>query len=348
MGTMTGADRSARPARRLPPALVVGFVLVGACSRGAPTADDGALPLQRVGEITLPGDGSRFDYGSLDPERGLLFLAHLGASEVIEVDLHSRQVVRTIPDLSQAHGVLVVPELRRVYVTATGDNRLVILDEDTGAVIVQAPTGDYPDGIAYDPKRGAVWTTNESGGSETVIDAVTAQVRGTVDLGGDVGNVAYDPVADEMLVAVQGRDDLAAIDPATFDVTRRVPLPGCDSGHGLSLDPPARLAFVACEDNATLISVDLVTWQVTGTNAVGKQPDVLAYDQGAHRLYVASETGSVSVFDQHGGHLTGVGSGHLANGAHVVVVDPSTHHTFYPVPTGTGGQPALLDYAPTP
>ena len=60
-----------------------------------------------------------------------------------------------------------------------------------------------------------MWTTNESGGSETVLDAATAQVRGTVDLGGDVGNVAYDRIADQMLVAVQGRDDLAAIDPQT-------------------------------------------------------------------------------------------------------------------------------------
>ncbi|KZM27991.1 hypothetical protein ST47_g866 [Ascochyta rabiei] len=97
----------------------------------------------------------------------------------VEVDVHARQVVRTISNLSQVHGVLVVPDLRRVYVTATGENRLVILDEDTGAVIGQAPTGDYPDGIAYDPTRGAVWTTNETGGTETVVDAVTAQTSVT-------------------------------------------------------------------------------------------------------------------------------------------------------------------------
>jgi len=215
-------------------------------------------------------------------------------------------------------------------------------------VLGQAPTGDYPDGIAHDPKRGAVWTTNESGGSETVIDAVTAQVRGTVDLGGDVGNVAYDPVADQMLVAVQGKGDLAAIDPQALTVTRRLPLPGCRGGHGLALDPPARLAFVACEDNATLLTVDLDSWQVTGTNGVGEHPDVLAYDQGAQRLYVASESGTVTVLDQQGGHLTELGSGHLADGAHVVVVDPTTGHTYYPIPAGTDGRPTLLEQAPNP
>ncbi|RZL82023.1 MAG: YncE family protein [Rhodococcus sp. (in: high G+C Gram-positive bacteria)] len=347
MDTRTGDPRSPRPARLLP-ALVMASTLIGACTSEPSSPDGSPLPLHSVAEIALPGDNSRFDYESLDPERGLLFIAHLGASEIIEVDVHTRQVVRTIPNLSQAHGVLVVPELRRVYVTATGDNRLVILDEDTAAVIGQAPTGDYPDGIAYDPKRGVVWTTNESGGSETVIDAATAQVRGTVDLGDDVGNVAYDPVADQILVAVQSRDDLAAIDPGTLTVTRRIPLPGCRHDHGLALDPQARLAFVACDDNATLLTVDLTNWQTAGTVGVGTRPDVLAYDQGAQRLYVAAESGTVSVFDQQGGHLTAVGSGHLADGAHVVAVDQNTHHTYYPVPTGADGHPALLERAPIP
>ncbi|MFF2111638.1 YncE family protein [Rhodococcus koreensis] len=331
---------------RLLPAPIIALILVGACSSQSSSPDSSPLPLHPVAEIVLTGDNSRFDYESLDPERGLLFIAHLGASEVIEVNVHTRQVVRTIPNLSQAHGVLVVPELRRVYVTATGEDRLVILDEDTAAVIGQVPTGDYPDGIAYDPKRGAVWTTNESGGTETIVDAATAQVRGTADLGGEVGNVAYDPVADQMLVAVQGKGDLAAIDPETLDVNRRLLTPGCRGGHGLTLDPPARLAFVACEDNATLLTIDLDSWQVTGTAGVGEHPDVVAYDQGAQRLYVASESGTVTVFDQQGGHLIEIGSGHLADGAHVVVVDPSTHHTFYPVPAGADGHPALLEQAP--
>ena len=82
-----------------------------------------------------------------------------------------------------------------------------------------------------------MWTTNETGGSETVIDAGTAAVRGTVDLGGEVGNVAYDPAIDRMLVAVQGRGDLAVIDPATLAVATRIGLPGCDHRHGLALAP---------------------------------------------------------------------------------------------------------------
>jgi len=305
-----------------------------------------ALPLRTVGEIPLPGEDSRFDYLSLDAGRGLLFVAHLGADEVIEVDVRARTVVRVIHDVAQVHGVLVVPALHRVYATATGDDEMVTLDEDTGEVLHRSPTGAYPDGLAYDSRRREIWTTNESGGSETVIDAMTGAVRGTVDLGGEVGNVAYDPTGDRMLVAVQGRDDLAVIDPGRRAVTRRVPLPGCDHDHGLSLDVENRLAFVACDGNAALLTVDLGTWRVVDTDDVGETPDVLAYDQSAHRLYVAAESGTVTVLDLRERRLTATGSDHLADDAHVVAVDPRTHHSYYPVPAGANGRPALLERAP--
>jgi DNA-binding beta-propeller fold protein YncE len=172
------------------------FSAVGAQSLGEPSA------LRVVARIPLPGNSSRFDYASLDAGRGLLFAAHLGASEVLEINVRAGRVVRVIPGLPEVHGVLVVPALHRVYATATGGNTVAAISEDTGRVLSRTPTGDYPDGLAYDPADGTIWTTNESGGSETIIDAATGAPRGTVELGGEAGNVAYDPVTRRMLVDV--------------------------------------------------------------------------------------------------------------------------------------------------
>ena len=306
-----------------------------------------ALPLAPVGELRLPGDSSRFDYAALDSTRGLLFLAHLGASEVVEVDVHANRVVRVIPGVQDVHGVFVVPDRHRVYATATGANQMVILDEDTGRELGRGATGDYPDGLAYDPAHHTIWTTNESGGSETVLDADTAQPRGTVELGGEAGNVAYDPTSRQMLVDVQSRNELAVIDPATLTVTRRVPLPGCSHDHGLNLDVAHRLAFVACDANATLLTVDLTDWHTIGTDQVGDDPDVLAFDPGAGRLYVAAESGWLTILTEHDRHLSVAGRAHLADGAHIVAVDPGTHRSYYPIPHGRDGHPALLSFDPT-
>jgi DNA-binding beta-propeller fold protein YncE len=333
------------PARALQALVIVAMIATG-CANHAPSQSSSQLSLRPVGEIPLPGDNSRFDYASLDAQRGLLFVAHLGASEVVEIDVNAGRAVRTIPNVSQVHGVLVVGTLGRVYATATGTNQVVAIDENTGNEIGRAPTGEYPDGLAYDPRRNAIWTTNEAAGSETVVDAATLQPRGTVELGGEVGNVGYDSMNDRMLVAEQGRNDLAVVDPASRAVVRRVELPGCEHPHGLAVDPPSRLAFVACDENATLVTVDENTWRVVGTNHVGDDPDVLAYDATAHRLYVAAESGTVTVLDRRDRALAPVDSGHLADGAHVVAIDPTTHRSYYPVPIGSDRRPSLLVRAP--
>lgn len=292
--------------------------------------------------IGLPGNNSRFDYATIDSSRGLMFIAHLGASEVIEVDVHANRVVRAIPALAQVHGVLAVAPLNRVFATATGDNQIVAIDETSGQVVGRAPTGDYPDGIAYDSRRNAIWTTNERAGTETVVDAGDLHPLGTVDAGSEVGNVGYDPVADLMLVAVQGANDLAVIDPASMKVGDRITLPGCDHPHGLAIDSTDRLAFVACDHNDTLLTVDLTTRTVTAATTVGQNPDVLAYDPGAHRLVVAAESGIVATFDLQGQTLTGAGPEFLAEDAHVVAVDPATHRSYYPIPHDRDGHPAVL------
>jgi DNA-binding beta-propeller fold protein YncE len=306
-----------------------------------------ALPLRAAGEIPLPGDSSRFDYASLDPGRGLLFVAHLGASEIIEIDVNAGSVVRVIHGIDQVHGVLVVPERRRVYATATGANTMLVLDENTGAQLAHAPTGEYPDGLAYDPIHATVWTTNETGGTETVIDADTGQVRGTVQLGGEAGNVAYDLQSHRMLADVQTRNELAVIDPASLTVTRRLALPGCDHPHGLGLDPAHRLEFVACDGNATLLTVDLNTWHILAAQRVGDDPDVHAYDPPTGLLYVAADSGWLTILDEHDLPLNVAGRAFLAVGAHVVAVDPTTHRSFYPIPQGRNGGPELLTYQPT-
>ncbi|WP_433714651.1 YncE family protein [Nocardia sp. CA-084685] len=205
-----------------------------------------ALPLRQVGQLDLPDAAGRFDYMSLDAGSGLLWLAHMGAGAVVEVDIRSHRVVRTISDLPDVHGVLAIPQRRRTYATATGRNQLAAIDSETGAIVWTTPTGDYPDGLAYDSRRAAVWTTDQRAGTETVVDADTGTVRGTVSLGGEVGNVVYDADADRMVVAVQGKGDLAVIDPATLAVTDRIPVPGCAGPHGQALDAADQLMFVGC------------------------------------------------------------------------------------------------------
>ena len=127
------------------------------------------------------------------------------------------------------------------------------------------------------------------------------------------------------------RAQLAEIDPATDKVIARIDLPGARGNHGLLLVPAQRLAFIACEDNARLLMLNLASRRVVATFAVGGDPDVLAFDPALQRLYVAGERGIVSAFALQHGALHLLGEARLGPDAHVVAVDPATHRVYFPL-----------------
>ena len=112
------------------------------------------------------------------------------------------------------------------------------------------------------------------------------------------------------------------------------------------IDAPARLAFVACDDNAKLLLVDMTDMHVLSVHDVGRAPDVLAFDPGLRRLYVSSESGVVAVFEVEGKDLRLLGSNFLAPEAHSVAVDPATHLVYFPL-QNIHGHGVLRVMAPT-
>ena len=130
------------------------------------------------------------------------------------------------------HGVIAVPQLHRVYASATDARQLFTIDSRTGRVLRRAPAGAYPDGLAYDPVERHVFVSDESGGVEAVFDAAGRRIA-TVQLGGEAGNVQYDPGSRRISWTCRTRNEVAVIDPRSNLVVRRVALPGCDHPHGL-------------------------------------------------------------------------------------------------------------------
>ena len=287
--------------------------------------------LETVDDIPLPGGASRFDYQSLDARRGLLFISHLGASTVTVFDLTSRSIRANIAHISDVHGVLALPELGRVYASATGENQVEVIDEQSLRVVATIPGGNYPDGMAYDPLTQHLFVSDETGGTETVIDVRSEQQIATIPLGGEAGNTQYDPLSHRIFVDVQTLNQLVAIDPTTDRIIARYGLPNCDHDHSLLIDAASRLAFVACDGNSVLLTVDLRSMTVTGMQTVGETPDVLALDSGWHLLYVASETGVLSVFEESGQALRKIYEGFIETEAHTVAVDEQTHRITLPL-----------------
>lgn len=57
------------------------------------TVPANAAVLRLVADVPLPGSPSRFDYQSLDPITGRLWIAHMGAGQLVVVDTARRKVL---------------------------------------------------------------------------------------------------------------------------------------------------------------------------------------------------------------------------------------------------------------
>jgi DNA-binding beta-propeller fold protein YncE len=305
------------------------------------------LRLRMIGDVPLDGGASRFDYQSVDASRQRLFIAHLGAGQVTVFDLKNQRVITDIVDVASAHGVTVVPELGRVFAAAAGTHQVAVIDADSLRIMARADGGDYPDGLAYDPETHKLFVSDETGGADIVIDTRTNQRINRIDLGSDVGNTQYDSATQQILVTTHAPAQLVSIDPKREQVTARLDLPGCQAPHGFYVDAPSHRAFVSCEGNATLVVVDLNAARITATATVGDIPDVLAFDAGLQRLYVASESGVVAVFDTGGNSVNKIGQAFLAPNAHTVAVDPQTHRVYFPL-ENIDGRPVLRIFEPAP
>jgi YVTN family beta-propeller protein len=324
-------------------------VALGGVVFSASGADDGlemgGLPLKQVSDVPLGGLPARLDYASFDPERHLIYIAHLGDGVVIVFDTRAGRVIGRIPDVASVHGVLAVPELSRVYASATGSNEIVAIDEATLKIIARMPGGRYPDGMAYAPDAHKLYVSDETGETETVIDVRSNTRIATIPLGGEVGNTQYDPVSRHIFVNVQSRRQLVEIDPANDRIVARIDLPGARGNHGLLIEPQQRIAFIACEGNDKLLVLDMRTKRVTSSFDVGQDPDVLAFDPQLHLLYVAGEAGIVSMFKADAGNVSKIGDGRIGPNAHVVAVDESTHRAYFPL-KDVQGQAMLRIMAP--
>src|SRR6516225_6622261 len=295
--------------------------------------------LRMVGDVPLPGPTVRFDYQSLDASDGRLYIAHMNADQLVVFDTKRREVVANLDGFRRVHGVIAVPELARVFASVTGDHQVAVVDRASLKTLAKVGEIRYPDGLAYAPQDHRVFVSDEHGDADAVIDAANNTLVTTIPLGGGAGNTLYDSGDNKILVAVHGKNELVKIDPRQGKVIERTALRGLRDPHGVALDVENRLAFVAGEGNHKLVVVDLGTMQVGAPFSVGRDPDVLAFDNGTKRLYVAAESGDIAVFHEVNRTLEPEGGIHLPHG-HTVAVDPTTHLVYFPL-EDVGGKPLL-------
>jgi DNA-binding beta-propeller fold protein YncE len=288
--------------------------------------------LKKVDEFDLPGPaGKRFDYLTIDPEDHYLISAHLAAGQTYVIDLHSNKVVATVTDTPGAEGVEYVAELKKFYTSNAGDNTIGVVDLRQMKVIKKIRTEKKPDGSAYAAPFHKLYVSDERGKAEAIVDVTKDELINTLHFESETGMPQYDSVARKVYVNLQDQNIFAVIDPATDEVVGRYPVGRCKGNHGMALDSERHRAFLSCEENNTMTVFDLDKHEAIAFLPLAGGPDVIKFDPGLQRIYVACYSGAISVFHQdNADHYRKVEDFPVQHAVHSLAIDPSTHRVYTP------------------
>jgi len=296
------------------------------------TAMPTAPTLKKVTELDLPGPlGKRFDYLTIDPDDHYLLSAHLAAGQMYVIDLRSNKIIATVTGTPGAEGVEYVPELKKAYTSNAYDNTIGVVDLRQMKVIKKIPTEAKPDGSAYGAPFHKLYVSDERGKAEAIVDVRTDTLIKTLHFKSETGMPQYDPVTKKVYVNLQDENIFAVIDPASDEVIGRYPVGRCQGNHGMTLDPEHHRAFLACEGNDLMTVFDVEKNRPIAFLTMAGGPDVIKFDPGLRRIYVACSSGAISVFQMDDpDHYRKLEDFPVQKKVHSLAVDPETHRVYAP------------------
>ena len=289
-----------------------------------------------IKKIPIPGQGS-WDYLTVDEGARRLYVSHGTQVEVLDVD--SGAIVGKIANTPGVHGIAIVPELGRGFVSDGQSATVTIFDLKTLNTISEVPTGKKPDAIIYDPATSQVFAFDGGSDSATVIHAADGKVAGTIDLGGgpefaaaDGAGYVYDNLEDENLVL--------KINSRTLKVEQRWPTAPCASPSSMAIDRPSRRLFIGCRSHVMAV-MDADSGKVITTLPIGDHVDATAFDSETKLVFNSNGEGTITVIHQNDkDQYSIVDTVKTLPRAKTMALDPRTHRLF--LSTAEGGQFEVL------
>ncbi len=292
----------------------------------------GRTPFAVIGAI--PATAGLWDYAAVDPESRRLYLADSG---VLALDLVTRNVTPQLVRGNLTHGI--VPLGHGIVAVADGTHHQVtIFAAQTGRILQEIPTGkpasalDWhdPDALVFEPKTKSLIAVNGDSGTLALIDLRRNAIEGAVRVGGKL-EFAVAGNNGTVYVNVASQNELAVIDVAARQVSRRVPLPGCKEPTGLTYDPESDLTISACSNGvADFLSAE--TGALAAQVDIGKGCDAVLLDEARRFVYFpAGETGTLSIVALRGPRdIRLVQVLRTAPGVRLGAIDPTTGILYLP------------------
>ena len=247
--------------------------------------------------VATIGTGGRPEGIGINPVGARAFIANAATNELHVVDTAAHAIIANLAVAAGPSAVVLNPSGTRVYVlhpgSGAGPSQLTIFNTEnfTGAgTIVFANRAER---LAVSADGAQLYVSHPLANYVSVVNATDLTVTSIATAPAPFG-MAHDPNLNRLYVA-GANGQVTVINNANGTVAATLALPSCTGSRNLAVNPPGSRLFVTCEDNNTLLSINLFSLQVT-TVAVGVRPTAVDVTPDGQLVYVInSGSGTVSV-----------------------------------------------------
>jgi DNA-binding beta-propeller fold protein YncE len=273
-----------------------------------------------------PGGREYFDYITFDPESNRLYLSH--GTEVLVVNADTGKEEGKISGLESSHGIAVVPDVGRGFISDGEQGKAIIFDLKTLKVVGEVNAAPDADCILYDPASKRIFTFNGDSHSATAIDPATGKAVGTINLGG--GPEFAVPDGQGMIYNnLEDKSEVLAIDSRTLEVKFHWPIAPAGAPTAIAMDRAHRRLFVAGREPAMLVVMNADDGRVIQSFPISNGVDADVYDPKTGLVFVSTREGWVHIFHEDSpDHYSDVGKVKTEFGAKTMAYDPKTQRIF--------------------
>jgi hypothetical protein len=248
--------------------------------------------------VTLKSAAPDWDYVTLDPARGRLFIGRRGEGVVV-YDIRTKKVVRTLDKTDDANAITLVPEFDRGY-SANGDGTTTAFQLSTLKTLERIKFGEDADSGFYDPVTKQMAFTMGDSKAIAFVDAKTGKVLDTLKMESKKLDGTAPDGEGNLLMALRDRNAVVRIDVAKRKVTGEWKTEGCEEPTGLAYDRGNKRILVGCRGKSPVLAVlDADSGRVVATVPIGRGNDGVVYDAETRKVYTSNGVdANLVIYDQ--------------------------------------------------
>ncbi len=258
-----------------------GLAIVGvAAAAGAGLGAGTGQPAYRLAATFKIGGDGGWDYATLAPDGQHLYVTR--TTHTMVVNVATGKLVADIRGQQRSHGVTLVPDARRGFISDGGSGSVLIFDMKTHEPLGKVAAADDADGIIYDRASNRVLVMCGDAHRMVAIAPDVNPAGGKAAASVDLGGSPEFAVADEngkVYVNIADQDEVAVVDTKAMKVVARWPTGPGKRPTGMSMDRATRRLFIGCRNNK-LVVMNADDGKIVGDFPIGAFVDATAFRGG--------------------------------------------------------------------